>query len=76
MGACSRTVFNASLEGAVESSTKIRLVKRSAAELGGRVSSGRRRVLADAWNRTTGVAAARMFESMTLGAGCAGTSFS
>jgi hypothetical protein len=76
MGACSRTVFSASLEGGVESSTKILLGERGEAKFGCRVSSGRRRVLVDGWNRATGVAAARMAESMSQGDGCVDASFS
>ena len=57
--------------GEVEFSTKIRLGKLGAAEFGCRVSSGRSRVLVDGWNPATGVAAARMAESMTCGADCA-----
>jgi hypothetical protein len=75
IGACSRTVFRATLVGGVESSRKIRLLTRCAAELGGRVSSVGRPVLADMGNRVTVGAAARVTESMTQCSGCAGMIF-
>ena len=63
IGARSRAVFSASLEGGVVSSTKIRLVERGAAELDGAVSVGRSRAGTKASERETGGVSSRLVVS-------------